>query len=56
MKRQSRYLRTIKSYRFTPTFAHNLTATANGLNISESEFVRMALTEVIGRIQSSLAN
>jgi len=54
MKRQSKYLRIIKSYRFTPTFAHNLAVTAKDLNLSESEFVRIALTEVIGRIQSKL--
>ena len=34
-----------------PTLAHSLYITARSLNLNESEFVRMALKEVIDRIQ-----
>ncbi len=53
MKRQSKYLRTTKSFRFAPTFVHSLEATARSLNLTTSEFVRMALMEVINRIQQN---
>ncbi|MCX7107029.1 MAG: hypothetical protein NTV66_05565 [Methylococcales bacterium] len=52
MKRQSKYLRTTKSFRFPPSLAHTIDATARSLNLTTSEFVRMALMEVIDRIQN----
>jgi hypothetical protein len=53
MKRQSKYLRTTKSFRFAPTFTHSLEATARSLDLTTSAFVRMALMEVIDRIQQN---
>ena len=50
MRTTTKHLRTIKSFRFTPSFAHSIYATARQLNLSESEFVRMALMEVIEKI------
>ena len=51
MRKTTKHLRTTKSFRFPPSLAHSLHATARQLNLSESEFVRMALMEVIDRIQ-----
>jgi len=50
MKRRTKFLRTLKSYRFSPTLAHSLSVTANSLEITESEFVRMVLTDAIHRM------
>ena len=53
MRKTTKHLRTIKSFRFTPSFAHSIYATARQLNLSDSEFVRMAMMEVIDRIQQN---
>ena len=50
MRKTTKHLRTIKSFRFTPSFAHSIYATARQLNLSESEFVRMAMMEAIEKI------
>jgi hypothetical protein len=41
----------MRAYRLPPTLAHSLYITARSLNLNESEFVKMALKEVIDRIQ-----
>ena len=57
MRKTTKQLRTNKSFRFSPSpspsEAHSLYAKARQLNLSESEFVRMALMEVIDRIQQN---
>ena len=53
MRKTTKHLRTTKSFRFTPSLAHSLHATARQLNLSDSEFVRMAMMEVIDRIQQN---
>ena len=53
MKRQSKYLRTTKSFRFPASLAHSIDGTARSLNLTTSQFVRMALMEVIDRIQQN---
>jgi len=50
MKRQNKHLRTSRTYRFSPSLAHSISRTAQSLNLSESEFVRMALADTIDRI------
>ena len=50
MRKTTKHLRTIKSFRFTPSLAHSLHATARQLNLSDSEFARMALMEAIEKI------
>ena len=49
MKKTNRHLRTTKSFRFSPTLAHSLYATARMLNMTESEFVRKVLIEALDR-------
>jgi hypothetical protein len=53
MKKTSKHLRTTKTFRFSPTQAHSIFATARYLNLTELEFVRMALLEAIDRIQQN---
>lgn len=53
MKRKNKHLRATKTFRCSPTQAHSICATARYLNLSESEFVRMALLEAIDRIQQN---
>ena len=37
----------MRAYRFNPTLAHSVYATARSLNMNESEFVRFVLIEPI---------
>ena len=43
--RNNKNLIKMKAYRFTPTLAHSVHATARSLNMSESEFVRVVLVD-----------
>ncbi len=52
-KQNNKHLTAMRAYRFNPTLAHSVYATARSLNMNESEFVRMALMEVIDRIQQN---
>jgi hypothetical protein len=49
MKKINRHLRTTKSFRFSPTLAQSVYATARMLNMTESEFVRKVLMEALDR-------
>ena len=49
MKKTNRHLRTTKSFRFSPTLAPSVCATARMLNMTESEFVRKILMEALDR-------
>jgi len=49
-KQHNQHLKTMRSYRFSPTFAHSVYTTARSLNLSESEFVRMVLTDAMDRL------
>ena len=40
----------MRAYRLSPTLAHSLHATARGLNLSESEFVRIVLLDAVDRL------
>ena len=54
MKRKNnKHLTAMRAYRLSPTLAHSLHATARGLNLSESEFIRLALMEAINRIRQN---
>ena len=54
MKRKNnKHLTAMRAYRLSPTLAHSLHATARNLDLSESEFIRMALMEVIDRIRQN---
>ena len=54
MKRKNnKHLTAMRAYRLSPTLAHSLHATARSLNLSESEFIRMALMEAIDRIRQN---
>lgn len=52
-RRNNKHLTAMKAYRLSPTLAHSLHATARSLDLSESEFIRMALMEVIDRIRQN---
>ena len=51
--RNNKNLIKMKAYRFTPTLAHSVYATARSLNMSESEFVRVVLLDAVDRIQQN---
>ena len=54
MKRKNnKHLTAMRAYRLSPTLAHSLHATARSLDLSESEFIRLALMEAINRIQQN---
>jgi hypothetical protein len=54
MKRKNNnHLTAMRAYRLSPTLAHSLYITARSLDLNESEFVRMALMEVIDRIRQN---
>ena len=42
---------TLRSYRTSPTMAHKTAASAKTLSITESAFVRQAISEAIERLQ-----
>ena len=52
-RKNNKHLTAMRAYRLSPTLAHSLHATARGLNLSESEFIRLALMEAINRIQQN---
>ena len=47
----SKKLTAMRAYRFSPTLAHSVYATARRLNMSESEFVRVVLMDAIEKIR-----
>ena len=51
--RNSKHLIAMRAYRFDPTLAHSVYATARSLNMSESEFVRVVLLDAVDRIQQN---
>ena len=52
-RKNNNHLTAMRAYRLSPTLTHSLYITARSLNLSESEFVRMALMEVIDRIRQN---
>jgi|GEM_PF-1367164 len=48
--RTTQLLNTMRSYRLTPTLAHEIDMTARRYHLSESEFVRMLLLDGLSRI------
>ncbi len=51
--RNSKHLIAMRAYRFDPTLAHSVYATARSLNMSESEFVRIVLIDAVDKIQQN---
>ena len=49
--KNSKQLTAMRAYRFNPTLAHSVYATARSLNMSESEFVRIVLLDAIEKIR-----
>ena len=49
-KQDNKHLKTMRSYRFSPTFARSVYTTARSLNLSESAFVRMVLMDAMDRL------
>ena len=48
--KNSKQLTAMRAYRFNPTLAHSVYATARSLNMSESEFVRIILLDAVDRL------
>ena len=44
---------TLKSYRLSPVMAQNIDINSNKLGITHSEFIRMAVSEAIARLQNN---
>jgi len=49
----SKKLTAMRAYRFSPTLAHSVYATARSLNMSESEFVRVVLLDAVDKIRQN---
>jgi hypothetical protein len=51
--RNNKNLMAMRAYRFNPTLAHSVYATARSLNMSESEFVRVVLLDAVDKIRQN---